>query len=45
MVSTIGGGENDYSEACDNIFQTGHLMSGNFVKLKVHSKDSERLLT
>ena len=26
MVSTIGVTENDDSEACDNIFQTGHPM-------------------
>ena len=29
MVSTIRLAENDDSEACDNIFQTGHLMSRN----------------
>ena len=32
MVSTIGVAENDDSEACDIIFQTGHLMSRNLVK-------------
>ena len=29
MVSTRGVAENDDSEACDNIYQTGHLMSRN----------------
>ena len=28
----MGVEENDDSEACDNIFQTGHLMSRNLVK-------------
>ena len=37
--------ENDDSEACDNIFQTGHLMSRNLLKLKFHSKDFKMLLT
>ena len=32
MVCTIGVAENDDSEACDIIFQTGHLMSRNLVK-------------
>ena len=32
MVSTKGVAENDDSEACDIIFQTGHLMSRNLVK-------------
>ena len=32
MVSTIGVAENDDSEACDIIFQTGHLISRNLVK-------------
>ena len=32
MVSIIGVAENDDSEACDIIFQTGHLMSRNLVK-------------
>ena len=32
MVSTIGVAENDDSEACDIIFQTGHDISGNLVK-------------
>ena len=41
MVSTIGVAENDDSEACDNIFQTGHLMSRNLVKEKFHSKKSK----
>ena len=31
MVSTIGVTENDGSEECDNIFQTGHLMNRNLV--------------
>ena len=31
MVSTIGVAVHDDSEPCDNIFQTGHLMSRNFV--------------
>ena len=31
MVSTIEVAENDGSEACDNIFQTGHLMNRNLV--------------
>ena len=31
-VSTKGVAENDDSEACDIIFQTGHLMSRNLVK-------------
>ena len=45
MVSTIGVARNDKSEACDNIFQTGHLMSRNLVKQGFHSKDSKMLLT
>ena len=45
MVSTIGGAENDDSEAGDNIFQTGHLMSRNLVKRKFHSKYPKMLLT
>ena len=32
MVSTKGVADNDDSEACDIIFQTGHLMSRNLVK-------------
>ena len=32
MVSTIGVAENDDSDACDIIFQTGHVMSRNLVK-------------
>ena len=32
MVSTIGVAENDDSEACDIIFQTGHVMIHNLVK-------------
>ena len=32
MVIKIGVAENDDSEACGNIFQTGHLMSRNLVK-------------
>ena len=31
MVSTIGVAENDDSEACDIIFQTGHDISRNLV--------------
>ena len=44
-VSTTGVAENDDSEACDTIFQTGHLMSRNLVKKKFHSKDFKMLLT
>jgi len=33
------------SEVCDDIFQIGHLMSRNLVKLKFHSKDTKMLLT
>ena len=32
MVSTIGVAEKDDSEACDIIFQTGHVMIHNLVK-------------
>ena len=32
MVVTIGVAENNDSEACGNIFQTGHLMGRNLVK-------------
>ena len=32
MVSTKGVAEKDDSEACDIIFQTGHVMSRNLVK-------------
>ena len=32
MVSIIGVAENDDSEACDIIFQPGHLMSRNLVQ-------------
>ena len=32
MLSTIGVAKNEDSEACDNIFQTGHFMSRNLVK-------------
>ena len=32
MVSTIGVAKNDDSEASDNIFQTGHVISRNLVK-------------
>ena len=32
MVSTIGVAENDDSEACDIIFQTGHVISRNLVR-------------
>jgi len=45
MVSTKVGAENNDSEACDNIFQIGHLMSRNLVKQKFHNKDSKMLLT
>ena len=44
MVITIGVAENDDSEACDNIFQTGHLMSRNWVKYNFHSKKSKMSL-
>ena len=45
MVSSIAVAENDESEACDIIFQTGHLISRNLVKKKFHSKHSKMLLT
>ena len=45
MASTKGVAENDDSEACDNIFQTGHLMSRNLVKKTFHSKLFKMLLT
>ena len=44
MVSIIAGAENDDFEACDNIFQTGHLMSLTLVKLNFNNKKSKMLL-
>ena len=45
MVSSIAVAENDESEACDIIFQNGHLISRNLVKKNFHSKHSKMLLT
>ena len=45
MVSSIAVAENDESEACDIIFQSGHLISRNLVKKNFHSKHSKMLLT
>ena len=45
LASTIGEAVNDDSQACDNIFQTSHLISRNLVTLKFLSKDSRMLLT
>ena len=45
IISTKGVVKNDDFEACDNIFQTGRLISRNLVKKKFHSKDSKMLLT
>ena len=45
IISTKGVVKNDDFEACDNIFQTGHLISRNLVRKKFHSKDSKMLLT
>ena len=45
MVSNIAVAANDESEACDIIFQTGHLISRNLAKKNFHSKHSKILLT
>ena len=45
MVSTIGVAQINDSETCDNILQTGHLMSRKLVKKKFYSKDFKMLLT